>query len=589
MVMPLVKTYLTIFIVVLALLCPNAFSATQTGLPIYAPILLDDFGTGELTAWRIFYTNADGNMTELELGANGTYLRSSGVDQIPGFSTPSGAGDVVGPAANTDNYVPQWDGADSKALKDGFEITDAGKALLDDANASVQRTTLGALAQADADSEAELETLLADVTDVFTDNDGALNDDNVTLADVQAACSNDFHNIGGTDDDVPDAGDFGAGTDLDANGAVAWGNITEGELADNTTIGDDIKADTLDSKHYAAGSIDDEHLASGINATKIGDGSITNEEYQRLDGLSEDISTSLDARCLESVFGTGISTGLLLDGTDLKVSTILQEYHGVDPTTAGLALLDDANSTVQRTTLGLGSSDNVTFNKVSITDSIELSHVSDNTLTAASGVLSIEGTALVKASSEVNSAGTIADSVTVTGWVLGASTATTPAANDADTSLATTAFCETTQDYLKTSEKDDVDAIPDDDNSSEGPQTDDINAGESVTAFNVVYLHSDGEWHNIDASATATSKGMLAISLESKGDGEAMNVALSGSFIRHDTWAWTVGGDLYLSETAGEITQTAPTTTDSATRIIGHATHADRIYFNPDNIYVIHE
>lgn len=47
---------------------------------------------------------------------------------------------------------------------------------------------------------------------------------------------------------------------------------------------------------------------------------------------------------------------------------------------------------------------------------------------------------------------TIDDSVTVTGWVLGASTATTPAANDADTSLATTAFCETTQDYLKTSE-----------------------------------------------------------------------------------------------------------------------------------------
>jgi hypothetical protein len=49
-------------------------------------------------------------------------------------------------------------------------------------------------------------------------------------------------------------------------------------------------------------------------------------------------------------------------------------------------------------------------------------------------------------------AATIADSVTVTGWVMGASTATTPAANDADTSLATTAFTETTQDYLKTSE-----------------------------------------------------------------------------------------------------------------------------------------
>ena len=37
----------------------------------------------------------------------------------------------------------------------------------------------------------------------------------------------------------------------------------------------------------------------------------------------------------------------------------------------------------------------------------------------------------------------IADSVTVTGWVMGASTATTPSANDNDTSLATSAFVQT--------------------------------------------------------------------------------------------------------------------------------------------------
>jgi len=55
---------------------------------------------------------------------------------------------------------------------------------------------------------------------------------------------------------------------------------------------------------------------------------------------------------------------------------------------------------------------------------------------------------------------TIDDSVTVTGWVLGASTATSPAANDNDTSLATTLWCETTQDYLKTSENNDsADAV----------------------------------------------------------------------------------------------------------------------------------
>lgn len=46
-------------------------------------------------------------------------------------------------------------------------------------------------------------------------------------------------------DDVPDAGDFGAATDLDANGAVAWGNIAEGELANSSVISADIKDGVL--------------------------------------------------------------------------------------------------------------------------------------------------------------------------------------------------------------------------------------------------------------------------------------------------------------------------------------------------------
>ncbi len=47
---------------------------------------------------------------------------------------------------------------------------------------------------------------------------------------------------------------------------------------------------------------------------------------------------------------------------------------------------------------------------------------------------------------------TIDDGITVTSWELGASTATTPASNDNDTSLATTAWCETTQNYALNSE-----------------------------------------------------------------------------------------------------------------------------------------
>jgi len=72
------------------------------------------------------------------------------------------------------------------------------------------------------DTETEFE---AELFSVFTPNDGALEDDDLsdndtddlaegatnkyaTLANIQSACSNDFHNIGGPDDDVPEAEDF---------------------------------------------------------------------------------------------------------------------------------------------------------------------------------------------------------------------------------------------------------------------------------------------------------------------------------------------------------------------------------------------
>jgi hypothetical protein len=38
-------------------------------------------------------------------------------------NTGTGTGDVVGPATNTDSYIPQWNGANSKTLKDGLPIT----------------------------------------------------------------------------------------------------------------------------------------------------------------------------------------------------------------------------------------------------------------------------------------------------------------------------------------------------------------------------------------------------------------------------------------------------------------------------------
>jgi hypothetical protein len=42
----------------------------------------------------------------------------------------AGGGDVIAPAANTDSYIPQWDGANSKTLKDGLAVPAGGLAGL---------------------------------------------------------------------------------------------------------------------------------------------------------------------------------------------------------------------------------------------------------------------------------------------------------------------------------------------------------------------------------------------------------------------------------------------------------------------------
>lgn len=132
-------------------------------------------------------------------------------------------------------------------------------------------------------------------------------------------------------------------------------------------------------------------------------------------------------------------------------------------------------------------------------------------------------------------------------------------------------------------------ALPGADHVSEGPRTNDIAAGESVTVMDCVYLHSDGEWHKTDADNVTTAEGMLAISLESKTDGQAMNVAFPGSFVRDASWSWTVGQEIYLDTvTAGGLSQTAPSGTDDVVRIVGHATHANRIFFRPEQTIVVH-
>lgn len=114
----------------------------------------------------------------------------------------------------------------------------------------------------------------------------------------------------------------------------------------------------------------------------------------------------------------------------------------------------------------------------------------------------------------------------------------------------------------------------------------DLTAGESLVFGDVVYVKSDGKMGKGDADAIATSS-CIAMAIATIANDASGRFIMRG-FVRNDAWAWTVGGVVYLSTTAGGMTQTAPVGTDDVVQILGVATHADRMYFNPQLVQVEH-
>ena len=133
------------------------------------------------------------------------------------------------------------------------------------------------------------------------------------------------------------------------------------------------------------------------------------------------------------------------------------------------------------------------------------------------------------------------------------------------------------------------DSTPDADHTTHGIKAT-FTANENQAFGDVCFINADGEMQIGDADAIATSKitGMCAdatISADASG-----NYLLFGP-ARDDTWAWTPGGFVYLTvtgTTGNTLSQTAPTGADDCIVIVGVASHADRMIFNPQLVIVEH-
>ena len=210
-----------------------------------------------------------------------------------------------------------------------------------------------------------------------------------------------------------------------ATATLADGSVTTAKLAADAVNGTKIADDSINSEHYVDGSIDTAHIAdsqvtlaklasdsvnsskivdgsivnadinasAAIDATKIHDGTISNTEFGYLNGVTSAIQTQIDSKLTASNNLTdlgnvstartnlGVAIGSDVQAYDADLDALAGVTSAADKvpyftgsgtadvatfTAAGRALVDDADASAQRTTLGLGTISTQDANNVSI-------------------------------------------------------------------------------------------------------------------------------------------------------------------------------------------------------------------------------
>lgn len=111
-----------------------------------------------------------------------------------------------------------------------------------------------------------------------------------------------------------------------------------------------------------------------------------------------------------------------------------------------------------------------------------------------------------------------------------------------------------------------------------------FNAGVNLTQWEAVYLDSSSTWQKADANGSGTYP-MVGVVVATVSSANPAIVLTNGAFRNDGGPAFTVGGTVYLSETAGAITTTIPSTSGSQVQAIGTALAARIAYVNPPAIW----
>jgi hypothetical protein len=98
-------------------------------------------------------------------------------------------------------------------------------------------------------------------------------------------------------------------------------------------------------------------------------------------------------------------------------------------------------------------------------------------------------------------------------------------------------------------------------------------------------MYNTGAWVLADADGAAGTYPARGLITSAQSGANVCGVIVKG-IVRNDAWNWTPGGPIYLSTTAGGLTQTPPAATTNKVQVVGWAISADEMFVDPNSEYL---